>query len=98
MIPKNPFETEAVLPNEETGNAITSTLSYYVTVDSPTDVELYLDGNYVGITPCSFKKEAGSHVLTLRKTGYTSKSYTIQVDSEEKNISYSFLDLTLLEE
>jgi len=94
----NPFETEAVLPNEETGNAITSTLSYYVTVDSPTDVELYLDGNYVGITPCSFKKETGSHVLTLRKTGYTSKSYTIKVDSEEKNISYSFLDLTLLEE
>lgn len=79
-------------------NAVTSTLSYYVTIDAPTDVELYVDGNYVGITPCSFKKEAGSHVITLRKTGYTSKSYTIQIDDEEKNISYSFLDLEVLEE
>lgn len=90
--------TETVLPNESANNTVTSTLSYYVTVDSPTDVELYIDGNYVGITPCSFKKEAGSHVITLRKTGYTSKSYTIQVDSEEKNVSYSFLDLTILED
>lgn len=68
--------------------------SYYkVHVDAPEGVEVYLDGNYVGITPCSFKKEAGAHVITLRKTGYTTRSYTIQVDSEDKDISYSFVDL-----
>ncbi len=68
--------------------------SYYkVHVDAPEDVEVYLDGNYVGIAPCSFKKEAGAHVITLRKTGYTTRSYTVQVDSEEKDISYSFANL-----
>ncbi|MDE7114214.1 MAG: PEGA domain-containing protein, partial [Acetatifactor sp.] len=70
-----------------------SSNSYKVFVDAPEDVEVYLDGNYVGITPCSFKKVAGAHVLTLRKTGYTTRSYTVQVDSEDKDITYSFADL-----
>lgn len=84
--------------NQTTSNApVTSTLSYYVTIDAPVGVEVYLDGNYVGIAPCSFKKDPGSHTLTLRNTGYMAKSYTIQIDDEEKNVSYSFLDLVKIE-
>ena len=83
--------------NTQTNTPVTSTLSYYVTIEAPVGVEIYLDGNYIGITPCSFKKDAGSHTLTLRKTGYVAKSYTIQVDEEQKNVSYSFLDLVKIE-
>ena len=54
---------------------------------------MYLDGNYMGISPCSFAKTAGTHVVTLRKTNYTTRSYTIEVSNEEKDISYSFADL-----
>ena len=32
-------------------------------------------------------------MITLRKTGYTTRSYTVQVDEEAKDISYSFADL-----
>ncbi len=67
--------------------------SYKVHLDAPEGVEAYLDGNYVGIVPCSFKKVSGAHVLTLRKTGYTTRSYTIQVDDEEKDVSFSFAEL-----
>lgn len=80
-----------------TNPPVTSALSYYVTIDAPVGVEVYLDGNYVGITPCSFKKAPGSHTLTLRNTGYVAKSYTIQIDEEQKNVSYSFLDLVKIE-
>lgn len=85
--------------NSQSGSntPVTSTLSYYVTIDAPVGVEVYLDGNYVGITPCSFKKAPGSHTLTLRNTGYVAKSYTIQIDEELKNVSYSFLDLVKIE-
>lgn len=89
--------TDSTGGNTQTGTPITSTLSYYVTIEAPVGVEIYLDGNYIGITPCSFKKDAGSHTLTLRKTGYVAKSYTIQVDEEQKNVSYSFLDLVKIE-
>ena len=70
-----------------------STSFYKVHVDAPEDVEVYLDGSYVGIVPCSFKKVAGVHVITLRRTGYVTRSYTVQVDSEDKDITYSFADL-----
>lgn len=72
----------------------TATTSYYkVYVDAPEGAEVYLDGNYVGMAPCSFKKSAGSHVITLRQTGYETRSYTVQIDDEDKDTSYSFADL-----
>ena len=73
----------------------TTTTYYRVHIDAPENVEVYLDGNYVGISPCSFKKTSGSHVITLRKTGYETRSYTVQVDEEQKDVSYSFVDLTV---
>lgn len=78
---------------ESTSSADTTTTYYRVHIDAPENVEVYLDGNYVGISPCSFKKTSGSHVITLRKTGYETRSYTVQVDEEEKDVSYSFVDL-----
>ena len=71
----------------------TTTTYYRVHIDAPENVEVYLDGNYVGISPCSFKKTSGSHVITLRKSGYETRSYTVQVDEEKKDVSYSFVDL-----
>lgn len=74
-------------------DTVTATDYYKIYVDAPERVELYLDGNYIGITPCSFKKVAGSHVITLRKNGSATRSYTIQVDSEAKDLTYSFVEL-----
>lgn len=67
--------------------------AYKVYIDSPSDVEVYLDGIYIGMSPVSFKKEPGMHTITLRKAGYVTKSYTIQIDDEEKDVTYSFTDL-----
>jgi hypothetical protein len=78
-----------------TSSSVDTISDYYkVYIDAPENAEVYLDGNYVGISPCSFKKSSGTHVLTLRRTGYETRSYTIQVDSEEKDISYSFAELS----
>ena len=62
-------------------------------MEAPEDTEVYLDGNYIGISPCSFDKESGSHIITLRKSGYITKSYTIRLDDTKKDISYSFAEL-----
>lgn len=66
---------------------------YKVYVNAPEGVEVYVDGNYVGISPCSFRKNAGVRVITLRKSYYETRSYTVQVDDEEKDMSLSFADL-----
>lgn len=79
--------------SEKSTEADTATDYYKVYIDAPKDAEVYLDGEYVGIVPCSFRKEAGSHVVILRKSGCIPKSYTLQIDSEKKDISYSFDEL-----
>lgn len=87
-------ETEDDTDSVSTGDAITLG-SYQVYIDAPAEAEVYVDGNYVGIAPVSFKKEEGSHVITLRRNGYETRSYTIVVDNEEKNVTFSFADLVL---
>lgn len=83
---------------ETNSSVVSSTSKYKVYIDAPEGVEAYIDGNYVGITPVSFNKEAGSYVVTLRKTGYQTRSYTLQIDDEEKDVNYSFTELTKLED
>lgn len=73
---------------------VDTTANYYkVYVDAPEGAEVYLDGYYAGVSPCSFRKAEGIYVITLRKQGYETKSYTVQVDGSEKDLSYSFADL-----
>ncbi len=66
---------------------------YKVYIDAPEGAEVYLDGHYVGIVPCSFRKSEGSHVIILRKEGHETRSYTVQIDDSDKDMSYSFADL-----
>lgn len=85
---------------EQSSQAQTTTTadtSYKVHIDSPEGVEVYLDGNYIGIAPVDFDKTAGNYVISLRKTGYQTRSYTLQIDSEDKDVTYSFSELSRLE-
>lgn len=85
--------TGSTSSTESTSTVDTTTTYYRVHIDAPENAEVYLDGSYVGISPCSFRKTSGSHVITLRKSGYETRSYTVQVDDEQKDVSYSFVDL-----
>lgn len=68
---------------------------YKVYVDKPEGAEVYLNDNYIGMVPVSFKKETGTHTITLRKAGYETRSYTIFVDQEEKDSTFTFADLVV---
>lgn len=87
---------EKTSETEETTNSsdvASVTNTYKVHIDSPEGAEVYIDGNYIGISPVSFDKKAGNYIVTLRKDGYQTRSYTLQVDSEEKDVNYSFSEL-----
>jgi predicted small lipoprotein YifL len=88
--PTQNVDLELEKKSEETEK---ETKEYKVHIDKPEGAEVYLDGNYIGIAPVSFKKEAGSHTITLRKTGYETRSYTINVDKEKKDSTFTFGDL-----
>lgn len=69
-----------------------------LTISAPLGAELYLDGNYIGITPISVKKTEGMHVLVLRKSGYDTRSYTINIEDAETDQTMSFSELVKSEE
>ena len=89
-------QEESSEASEASGEAVTD--YYKIYIDAPQKVEVYLDGNYVGISPCSVRKVAGAHVITLRQTGYETRSYTIQAEDDKRDLSFSFADLIPLEE
>ena len=88
--------TENTTSNDQASTGSESA-GYKVTIESPTGAEVYVNGNYVGIVPISFAKKTGNHEITIRKSGYMTRSYSIDVDDEEKDISFSFSDLTPIE-
>lgn len=83
---------------DENTPVVSTAGKYKVYIDAPDGVEAYLDGNYIGVTPVSFNKTPGSYVVTLRKSGYQPRSYTLQIDDEEKDVNYSFTQLVKIEE
>ncbi len=66
-------------------------------IDAPSGAELYLDGNYVGVVPASFDKKVGTIVITLKKEGCQTRSYTINLEEASTDSRYSFSDLLKLE-
>lgn len=91
-------ETEASVSSNSlntsvSGNNTVSASGGKLTIDAPDNVEVYLDGSYIGITPVSFTKTVGIHVITLRAKGYETKSYTINIENTTTNESMSFSEL-----
>lgn len=73
----------------------TTTSVFYVNVPGPSGVEIYWDGNYMGLAPLKIKKTEGTHVITLRKSGYVTRSFTVLLDSGNEDVTYTFDELVL---
>lgn len=63
---------------------------YFIYINNPSDVEVYLDNYYIGISPTCFAKTSGTHVITLRKTGFETRSFNIMVEDASGDVTYSF--------
>ncbi len=72
---------------------VANTGEYRVYIDAPENSQLYVDGIYTGMIPISFEKKKGTYTLSIRKAGYVTRSYTLDVDDEKKDVHYSFSEL-----
>lgn len=94
----SPFDTYTSFGGSESGIVTgdgdsTTSSDNQLYIDGPEDVEVYYDGTYKGIAPLHFAKTSGTHVITLRKDGYVTKSYTLNLASTTDNETYSFTEL-----
>lgn len=68
----------------------------YIHVDNPVDCELYIDSNFIGIIPIEAPVDEGMHTLTLRRDGYHSKVYNVQIENSGEDYYFTFPDLIAL--
>ena len=66
---------------------------HQIYVQYPEGASVYLNGDYMGISPGSFEKVIGSQVLTFIREGYETKSYTIDVPDDGLDMYLSLPDL-----
>ena len=64
-----------------------------ITVNSPADVKVYVNDEYVGKSPVSFDKIIGTFTVALSKNGYKTASYTMTIEDDGENNYLSFPDL-----
>jgi hypothetical protein len=67
--------------------------NHKIYIQTPIGASVYIDGDFVGITPCTYKKLIGSHVLTFIKDGYETTSYTVDISNDGQNAELAFSDL-----
>ena len=70
------------------------TKGFYLRVNAPLNVEVELDGKYIGMTPIAVAKEAGAHTIKLSKNGYVSRTYAVVVENTSEDVIYTFDDLS----
>lgn len=66
---------------------------HLIYVQYPQGASVYLNGDYMGMSPGSFQKVIGSHVLTFIREGYETQSYTIDVLDDGMDMYLSLPEL-----
>jgi hypothetical protein len=69
---------------------------HMIYVQYPTGASVYMNGDYLGVSPGRFPKVIGSQVLTFIRDGYETQSYTIDVPDDGLDMYLSLPDLTAL--
>ena len=84
-----------VTPSSKDDNTITKKIdsNHTITVSAPEGAEVFLDNVYKGLAPCTFTKVIGSQTITLSDAGYVTKSYSVDILDDDKNVKLSFADL-----
>lgn len=65
-------------------------------VDAPIGAEVYINGEYIGIAPAACEKPIGEIIITLSASNCKPKSYTVEVENDDKDVTYSFSELESL--
>lgn len=79
---------------EAQGTESANTTGNTITIKGPEGAGVYVDGDYVGLAPITFPKVVGTHTITLYKTGYLIKSYTITAADNGEDDEHTFPALT----
>jgi len=70
---------------------------HFVYVQNPIGASVYLNGVFKGVSPTKLDKIIGTYVITFIEDGYETKSYTIEIPKDGKDMYISFENLLKIE-
>lgn len=88
-------DTDETGQDEESNNYEEVDAKNYIHVESPEGASVYFNGEFKGTAPVSFPKETGTQYITLIKSGYTTKTYTVEVKDDDKDVKLNFTDMVI---
>ena len=86
-------QTDDSLDNENNTETGKIDLDNKVYIHKPEGASIYFNGEFKGSAPVSFPKEIGNHYITLIKTGYETKTYTVEVVDDGEDVNFSFPEM-----
>ncbi len=79
--------------NASTAAQTDLTTGYTVTLKGMEGAAVYVDNVYMGLAPVTIQKSAGKKTITISRTGYETKSFTIDIANAAGNLTYEFPEL-----
>lgn len=79
--------------NTKTGEYQETNAENNIYIEAPKGASAYFDGVFRGTVPVSFGKETGTHYITLIQSGHKTKTYTVEIEDDGKDVKYTFDDL-----
>lgn len=92
----NPDDTDSE-DDSTTGEYEEVNAKNYVHVEAPEGASVYFNGEFKGTAPVSFPKVIGTGYVTLIKSGYTTKTYTVEIEDDEKDVKLNFAEMVMQE-
>lgn len=59
----------------------------------PEGATVSFDGKVIGDVPCEMVKVTGEHDITLRKDGYETQTYTVDIEDDGEDVVFSFPEM-----
>lgn len=85
-----PTTTAPTTGNGTNETPAVTTGSVKVTISEPAGAGVYVNNVYVGTAPVTINKDVGEYVITFKKNGYITKSYIVDIDSNDGAQTLSF--------
>lgn len=64
----------------------------------PEGATISFDGRIIGDAPCEMTKVTGEHEITLKKDGYESQTFTVNIEDDGENVVFSFPEMVKVRE
>lgn len=89
-IATTPSENE---DDEEKETKVRTDSTKTISFRKPEGTTISFDGRVIGDAPCEMSKVTGEHEITLKKDGYETQTYTVNIEDDGEDVVFSFPEM-----